>query len=122
MNVAVIQLSSQDVVEDNLARARALVAEAARAGAELACLPENFAYMGEEEGKRGIAEAVPDGPISRAISAAARDAGIWVVAGGMPEASVADVQKNVPRTVVSRICLSRAKRAAFVCGTPLPRA
>jgi predicted amidohydrolase len=43
--------------------------------------------MGEEEGKRGIAEAVPDGPISQAVAAAAREAGVWVVAGGMPEAS-----------------------------------
>lgn len=87
MNVAVIQLSSQDDVAKNLARIRALVGEAARAGAELVTLPENFAYMGEEEGKRGIAEAVPGGPISSAITAAAKEAGVWIVAGGMPEAS-----------------------------------
>ena len=87
MNVAVIQLSSQDDVAANLARARALVADAARAGAELIALPENFAFMGEEDKKRGIQEVVPDGPIARAITSAAKDFGVWIVAGGMPEAS-----------------------------------
>lgn len=87
MNVAVIQLSSQDDVAANLARARALVAEAARAGAELVALPENFAFMGEEDTKRNVAEPVPGGPIAEAITTAAKEAGVWVVAGGMPEAS-----------------------------------
>jgi predicted amidohydrolase len=90
MRAAVIQLSSQDDVAKNLERARALVAEAARAGAELVALPENFAFMGEEAQKREIAESTEDGargPITNAIVAAAREHGVWVVAGGMPEAS-----------------------------------
>ena len=90
MNVAVIQLSSQDDVAANLARVRALVAEAARAGAELVALPENFAFMGEEEKKRGIAEPVDPplrGPIANTITTAAKEHGVWIVAGGMPEAS-----------------------------------
>lgn len=90
MNVAVIQLSSQDDVAANLARVRALVAEAARAGAELVALPENFAFMGEEEKKRGIAEPVDPplrGPIADTVTTAAKEHGVWIVAGGMPEAS-----------------------------------
>lgn len=87
MNVAVIQLNSQDDVPANLARARALVSEAARAGAELVALPENFAFMGEEEKKRGVAEAVPGGPITAAVVSAAKESGVWIVAGGMPEGS-----------------------------------
>lgn len=93
MNVAVIQLSSQDDVEANLARVRALVAEAARAGAELVALPENFAFMGDETKKREIAETVGDGrggatgPIASALVAAAEESRVWIVAGGMPEAS-----------------------------------
>ena len=33
-----------------------------------------------------------------------------------------EVQKNFPMTVLSEIRPPRAYRAAFVCGTPLPRA
>lgn len=89
MHVAVIQLSSQDDVASNLERACALVTEAARAGAKLVALPENFAFMGEEQGKRDIAESIDGtgGPITHALTNAARHSGVWIVAGGMPEAS-----------------------------------
>ncbi|MBX3261920.1 MAG: carbon-nitrogen hydrolase family protein [Labilithrix sp.] len=90
MRAAVIQLSSQDDVSKNLERARARIAEAARAGAELVALPENFAFMGEEAHKREIAESTEDGasgPITNAVREASREHGVWIVAGGMPEAS-----------------------------------
>ena len=87
MRIAVVQLSSQEVVDGNLGRATALIGEAARAGASLVVLPENFAFMGPEEDKRRIAEEVGVGPISRAIAAAATAANVFVVAGGMPERS-----------------------------------
>jgi predicted amidohydrolase len=86
---AVVQLSSQSDVAQNLARAEHWIAEAARAGARLIALPENFAFMGEEDGKRAIAEALvpPFGPIVTSIARAAKEAGAFVVAGGMPEKS-----------------------------------
>ena len=90
MRAAVIQLSSQDDVAKNLERVRALVDEAARAGAELVALPENFAFMGEEARKREIAESTAEetkGPITTALVETARQHGLWLVAGGMPEAS-----------------------------------
>jgi predicted amidohydrolase len=91
VQVAVIQLSSQDDVATNLARARALVLEAGKCGAELVALPENFAFMGGDEAKkREIAEDIeadPGGPIVQALRDAARDARVWLVAGGMPERS-----------------------------------
>lgn len=90
MRAAVIQLSSQDDVTMNLERVRALVAEAASRGAELVALPENFAFMGEEAGKRAIAESTEDekkGPITSALASLAKQHGVWLVAGGMPEAS-----------------------------------
>jgi predicted amidohydrolase len=87
MHVAVIQLNSQEDVSANLVRVRALVEDAAKAGAELVALPENFAFMGPEDDKRRIAERVPDGPIAKAVIESARAAKVWVVAGGMPEAS-----------------------------------
>lgn len=90
VQVAVIQLSSQDDVNANLARVRELVLEAGRSGAELVALPENFAFMGEEAKRLEIAERIesdPSGPIVAALRSAARDARVWLVAGGMPEQS-----------------------------------
>jgi predicted amidohydrolase len=98
VQVAVIQLSSQDDVAANLARVRALVLEAGKSGAELVALPENFAFMGEESTKRSIAERLDGdgddapGPIVSALRKAATDARVWLVAGGMPERS-ADVER-----------------------------
>ncbi len=90
MQVAVVQLSSQDDVVHNLSRVRHFVAEAAARGAELVALPENFAYMGEEAAKRELAERLDGafpGPILSALSDAAAAHGVWVLGGGMPERS-----------------------------------
>jgi predicted amidohydrolase len=91
MLAAVIQLSSQDDVPAKLARATALIREAARAGATLVVLPENFAFIGEEAQKLAIAERIDGtdrGPIVSAVAAAAKESGVHVIAGGMPERSV----------------------------------
>jgi predicted amidohydrolase len=88
LRVAAVQMSSQDDLAANLARAGELVARAAGAGAELVLLPENFAYFGSEEGKRAVAEVVGDassGPILGAVREAAHRHRVHVVAGGMPE-------------------------------------
>ena len=89
LTAAVVQLSSQDDVAANLARVAHWVSEAAAAGAKLVALPENFAFMGEEDQKRKAAEdvTVASGPIVRALSRAAESHGVFVVAGGMPEKS-----------------------------------
>ena len=90
VQVAVIQLSSQDDVDANLSRMRELVLEAGRCGAELVALPENFAFVGEEAMKFEVAERIdadPPGPILAALRSAARDARVSLVAGGMPEQS-----------------------------------
>src|SRR5580704_15363867 len=90
MLAAVVQLSSQDEIAWNLAKVRQWVAEAAKAGAELVTLPENFAFMGEEAKKREIAEhldgAFP-GPIASCLCEVAAKHGVWVLGGGMPEKS-----------------------------------
>jgi predicted amidohydrolase len=88
LRVAAVQMSSQDDITANLARAAELIARAADGGAELVLLPENFAYLGPEEGKRAVAESLGDGapgPILTAVAEAARRAGVHVIAGGMPE-------------------------------------
>lgn len=84
---AALQLSSQENVSENLARIEARIVEAAGRGATAVVLPENFAYMGNEEGKRHIAEDLDagGGPIAHRLADAARSARVTIVAGGFPE-------------------------------------
>jgi predicted amidohydrolase len=89
LRVAALQLSSQEAVSENLERVDVLVAAAARAGAELCVLPENFAYMGPEAGKLQLAERVgdADAPIQAALRRIAARERVAIVAGGFPERS-----------------------------------
>jgi predicted amidohydrolase len=90
MRVAVVQLNTQDDVNLNLARVREWIGRAAEAGAQLVTLPENFAFMGEEAQKREIAERIDrhyTGPIVGALREEAAKRGVWLLGGGMPEAS-----------------------------------
>lgn len=85
---AAVQMSSQGDLAQNLAAAVRGVNEAADRGATVVLLPENFAYMGDEAGKREIAETLEgDGPIVTALRAASRARRVTVLAGGMPERS-----------------------------------
>ncbi len=86
---AAIQLTSTADLPGNLAACRRLCSEAAGRGAQLAVLPECFAYLGEREGdKLAVAEVVDPGrpgPILEALIEIARAGKMWLVAGGMPE-------------------------------------
>jgi len=88
LTASVVQLSSQDDVAKNLERVRAHVKKAAAHGATLVALPENFAYMGDDDGKRSIAEDLDaGGPIVTALREIARENSVHLFAGGMPERS-----------------------------------
>jgi len=89
LRVAALQLSSQADVAENLAKIEALVTEAAQRGAELALLPENFAYFGPEGGKREFAERLGDleAPVQRALKQLATRLRIGILAGGFAERS-----------------------------------
>ena len=85
MSFAVIQMVSQDDVLANLTQARQLLEQAAAGGARLAVLPENFAAMGRRDlAALGRAEALGQGPILPWLRQAARDLGLWIVAGTLP--------------------------------------
>ncbi len=82
---AAIQMASSPNVSANLMRAGQLVAEAAKAGAKLVVLPENFALMGTDEyDKVKIREKEGEGPIQEFLAKTAREYGVWLVGGTIP--------------------------------------
>ncbi|MFZ2508966.1 MAG: carbon-nitrogen hydrolase family protein [Steroidobacteraceae bacterium] len=85
--VAALQMTSVADVGRNLETARRLLEKARAGGACLAVLPENFSFMGRTEAeRREVVESDGDGPVQRAVAAAARELGMWVVAGTQPVA------------------------------------
>jgi nitrilase len=96
MKAAAIQMVSGVDVGRNLERARALLSEAADAGAELAVLPEYFCLMGHKDGdKLAVREPFGQGPVQDFLAAAARELGLWIAGGTLPlEASDPDHVRN----------------------------
>lgn len=85
MKVAALQMTSGPDPSANLATAERLLKESAGAGARLAVLPENFAFMGlADADKRRIAEGEGSGPIQDFLAGAASRLRLWIVAGTMP--------------------------------------
>ena len=84
MKVALIQLASTDDKARNLVHAREKIAEAAKGGADLVCLPEMFCC--EYRNKSFIAAQEPaGGPAYTMLSGAARENGVWLIGGSIPE-------------------------------------
>src|SRR3954452_23988949 len=88
MLAAAVQMTSGSDLDANLEKARRLVLDASDRGARLIVLPENLAFLGEDErAKFKVAEPVPgDGAILSAMRAVARERSVDLVLGGMPEA------------------------------------
>jgi nitrilase len=83
--VAAIQMTSGPDVAANLAAAGALLERAAREGARVAVLPENFSFMGRADAdKRAIGERDGDGPVQQFLGERARALGLWIVGGTTP--------------------------------------
>jgi predicted amidohydrolase len=81
-------MNSRADVQANLDAAERLVRAAAGDGAELAILPECFAYLGPEEGKLPIAEPLPaGGPVLERCTTLAKTLSIELVLGGFWERS-----------------------------------
>jgi deaminated glutathione amidase len=80
--VAAIQMTSGHRVEENLEAAGKLLRAAKDAGAELACLPENFSFIGlKDADKLGVAETDGSGPVQQFLSETARALGLWILGG-----------------------------------------
>jgi len=80
--VAAIQMTSGHLVAENLTAAGKLLRAAKDAGAAIACLPENFAFIGMRDAdKVKVAETDGDGPVQAFLQDTARELGLWILAG-----------------------------------------
>ncbi|MGE4538016.1 MAG: carbon-nitrogen hydrolase [Desulfovibrio sp.] len=81
--LGLIQMAPEKTVADSLEKAAALVADAGKAGANVVCLPELFATAyfcrNQDHAAFDLAEPIP-GPTTEAMAAAAKAAGVVVVA------------------------------------------
>ncbi len=90
---AAIQMASSPSISANLFEADKLIGEAAKAGAKLVALPENFALMGEHELDKIKAKEIDgSGPIQDFLSSVAKKYAVWVVGGTIPIAGNDDLK------------------------------
>lgn len=99
-HVAALQMCATNDLAANLTVCRRRAAEAADRGAAILVLPENFAFLGRQEGERlAVAErldpAAP-GPILSALADMAVRHDMWIIGGGMPEALELDELDDGP--------------------------
>ncbi len=85
LRAACIQLTATPDREAGIANACARIREAAAAGAELILLPENATMLAGGRTMRELAPSSGCHPARQAFAAAARDNGIWLLAGSLAE-------------------------------------
>ena len=80
--VAAIQMTSSHIVADNLTAAGDLLREAKDLGCDIACLPENFSFIGlRDADKLQVAEPDGAGPVQSFLSDTARQLKMWILGG-----------------------------------------
>ena len=85
VRVAALQMVSTPRVDENLATAERLIADAVAQGAGLVALPEYFPIMGmSDSDKVALREVDGNGPIQAFLADVARRHGVWLVAGSLP--------------------------------------
>jgi nitrilase len=75
-------MTSSHIVADNLAAAGDLLREAKGTGADIACLPENFSFIGlRDADKLQVAEPDGEGAVQRFLSETAQKLKMWILGG-----------------------------------------
>lgn len=83
--VAAIQLASGSNVSANLLETERLTEAAAKQGANLVVLPENFAFIGRNcSDANALREHAGNGPLQSFLSQLAKRLGVWIVGGTVP--------------------------------------
>jgi predicted amidohydrolase len=100
MRAAVVQLTSRPDLAHNLERARYWIARAAEFGAELIALPENFPYLGEEDGGPNPAAQSLDGSTVEFLRQQAKRHGVVIAGGTIPESIPGDSRTHNTAIVV----------------------
>jgi hypothetical protein len=99
--LAVAQMCSTADVEANFATCERLAHRAAAAGAALLALPECCTFLGERD-TDAVAVAEPlHGPLMARFGRLARDTGLWLSLGGVPEAAAAPGRRYNTHVVIS---------------------
>ena len=98
MRAAAVQLNSTSEYDRNLRVAERLVRAAAADGARLIVLPEKWTVLGSGDAIRASAEPL-DGPALSAAAGWARELGVFLVAGSVPEV-VPDREKLANTSVI----------------------
>ncbi|MFB2918351.1 MULTISPECIES: carbon-nitrogen hydrolase family protein [Aerosakkonema] len=80
---AAIQMTSVPDLQKNLVQAEELIELAKGRGAELVCLPENFAFMGEEKDKIAQAEVIAQSS-EKFLKTMAQRFQVTILGGGFP--------------------------------------
>ncbi len=83
MKVSAIQLNSQPDLQYNLDMAYKFIQEAAKDGADLVALPENFAFMGNEQKRQEQAHEISKAT-DKALKKWAMEFEIYLLGGGYP--------------------------------------
>lgn len=89
MKAAVVQVNIGEDVEENISTCLDLVRQAVMAGADIVVLPEMIDFHGDKEQVAAIKTDIP-GPVSNRFAEAARDLGVWILAGSIHEAIPGD--------------------------------
>ena len=87
-SVAAVQMCSTGERDANLATAGRLLEEAARQGARVAVLPENFSLMAQRDAdRRALAETDGTGAVQDFLAQTAVRLKLWIIAGSVPIAN-----------------------------------
>jgi len=85
MIVAAVQTASSHNLQENIQKACQFIQQAAKQGAKLVVLPENFATLGlPREQALKNAETYQTGPLQQQLAEAAKANQVWVIGGTLP--------------------------------------